>query len=79
MANQPRSFRLTPEAASELESLAKFYELSENRVVNILLTWKDTQSAMEDKHTAIEILEAYHTDKVLSRIQRDTDKLMERK
>lgn len=78
MNNKPRSFRLTPEAAAELESLARFYSLSENRVINILLTWQDPRSVMEDKHSAIEILEAYHVDKVLSRIQRNTDKLVER-
>ena len=72
MTTKPRSFRLTPEAAANLERLATDYRMSENKIVNILLTELVAvrDRTLEDPTCAARILEDRNTDMVLRRIQR---------
>ena len=64
----PRSFRLSQEAADNLALLAKDYGISENKIVNLLLTEKSWQQYMENPTIAAEIVEKYYTNKVHSKM-----------
>jgi len=79
MTTKPRSFRLTPEAAANLERLAAEYRMSENKVVNILLTELIAikERTLVNPTCAARILEDRNTDMVLNRLQKQTDALIE--
>ena len=56
MITSPKSFRLTKEAQENLAKLTERYELSEGRVINLLLTEKHFGSGMDFGKLAADII-----------------------
>lgn len=69
MSASPRSFRLSPEAQKNLTGIAEDYGLSENKVINLLLTepYNDTQLTNAER-----IIKTYLVKKLNSRAPHDT-------
>ena len=70
MSTNPKSFRLTQKAQENLSKLGDKYELSEGRIINLLLTEKHFGSGMDfGKLAADIILIRYFHNKVMDKEQ----------
>ena len=70
MTTSPKSFRLTQKAQENLSKLGDKYELSEGRIINLLLTEKHFGSGMDfGKLAADIILIRYFHNKVMDKEQ----------
>ena len=56
MSTNPKSFRLTQKAQENLSKLGDKYELSEGRIINLLLTEKHFGSGMDFGKLAADII-----------------------
>ena len=56
MSTNPKSFRLTQKAQENLSKLTEKYELSEGRIINLLLTEKHFGSGMDFGKLAADII-----------------------
>jgi len=57
-----RSFRLTPEAAANLDKIANDYKITPNKIINLLLTENTQTPYLENNTKAAEIIEEYFAD-----------------
>lgn len=68
MNTKPTSFRLTSDAKTNLERIAKDYGVTPNKVVNVLLTHQEKHPFMENQTAASHVVEDWYTDKRLAKL-----------